>query len=256
MRAIWSGSLSFGLVNIPVSMYGASKENALRFRMLRKQDHCPIKYRRVCEATGEEVPYDDIVKGYEYEKGEFVTLSNEDFANADAKKTKSMAVVQFAEAREIDPQYFVKPYYLEPDKKAEAAYVLMREALRKSKKAGIVTFVIRNREHLGMLVPKGDALMVGELRYANEVQGIGGLHVPGKAKVAENEMKLALLLIDQLTKPFRIDDFRDTYTEALERRIQAKIRGKKPRKEGKAPVPTAVPDLMAALEESLTKSRV
>lgn len=255
MRALWSGSLSFGLVNIPVNLYSATSDRGLRFKLLRKKDLCPISYARVCRSDGREVPYEDIVRGYEYERGEFVVVAPEDFERANARKTKTVDVVSFADEDEIDTKFVDKPYYLEPDKKAENAYVLLREALRKSKRVGIAKFVIREREHLGMIKVEGNAIMLVQLRFADEVKPASSLEIPGKQKVADKEMSLATLLIDQLTKPFDPKDYHDTYTEELQRVIDAKAKGKKPTKKGQAPVATAVPDLMDVLRKSLQQEQ-
>lgn len=223
--------------------------------MLHEKDMGQIGYKKVCKAEEKEVPYDQIVKGYEYEKGEFVVLKEEDFEKANARKTKTIDVVAFAKEQEVDPKYFDTPYYLEPEKKAEHAYVLLREALKKAKKAGVAKFVIRNKERLGMIKPEGNVLMLVQLRYPDELRSSGALTIPGKETIAEQEMKLAMLLIDQLTKPFDPGEYRDTYTEELEQLIEAKIKGKKPRKKGAEPVPTAVPDLMSVLMQSLQEEK-
>src|SRR5215211_1486354 len=142
MRALWTGSLSFGLINIPMKLYSATQEHGLNFDMLHKKDLSPIRYARICKADGKEIPYKDIVKGYEYQKGDYVVLVEEDFKRANIKKTKSIEMIEFTKESEINPLYYEKPYYLEPDKGADKAYVLLREALLKSKKVGIAKFVL------------------------------------------------------------------------------------------------------------------
>lgn len=256
MRAIWSGSLSFGLVNIPVKLYSATKDQALKFHMVRTSDQCPVGYRRICKMTGDEVPLESISKAYEYEKGEFVVLEKSDFEKANARKTKTLDVVAFVKEQEIDSKYFEKPYFLEPEKKSDHAYVLLREALRKARLVGIVRFVLHNREHIGALKPEGNMLMVEQMRYETEMRSPAALAVPGKQAVAEKEMELARLLIAQLTKPFDPAEYSDTYTEELERVIAEKAKGRKPKKKGQAPQPTAVPDLMSTLMRSLEQEEV
>lgn len=251
MRALWTGSLSFGLVNIPVKLYSATQDRALKFRMLHGKDESPITYSRICEREGKEVPYEEIAKGYEHEKGDFVVLDKKDFEGVDQKLVKTIDVKAFVKEDDIEAKYFEKPYYLEPDKKAVPAYVLLREALRKAKKVGIATFVIHQREHLGMIKPEGNLLMLEQLRYADELRDAGALDVPEKATIPVEEMKLAQLLIDQRTRPFQAEEYRDTYTESLEAIIAAKVKGRKPKKKGAAPQPTQVSDIMAMLRESL-----
>jgi DNA end-binding protein Ku len=154
MRAIWSGALSFGLVNIPVKLYSATAGMGLDLTMLHKKDISPIRYARICRADGKEIPYEDIVKGYEYQKGDYVILTDEDFKKASVEKTKAIEIESFVKESEIDPIYFEKPYYLEPEKGAQKAYALLRESLKKSKKIGLAKFVLRNREHLAAIRPK------------------------------------------------------------------------------------------------------
>jgi DNA end-binding protein Ku len=198
---------------------------------------------------------EDIVRGFEYEKGTFVVVDAEDFERANARKTKTIDVLSFTNEKDIDLKYVDKPFYLEPDERAGSAYILLREALRSSKKVGVAKFVIREREHLGMIKTEGDAIMLVQLRFADEVKPPSTLEIPGKKKMTDQEMKLALLLIDQLTKPFRVEEYQDSYTEELERVIAAKAKGKRPAKKGQAPVATAIPDLMDVLRKSLEQEQ-
>lgn len=254
-RPFWSGTISFGLINIPVRLYAATQERNLNLDMLRKRDLCPINFARVCRATGEEVPLDEIVKGYEYQKGDYVVLDEEDLKRADVKKTQSIEVVEFVKESEINPDYFEKPYFLEPDRGAAKSYVLLREALRRSKKVAICKFVLRTRENLGALRAEGDALVLNQMRFQSELREPAGLDLPPSEEVNPREVEMALKLIDQLTEPFQPEEFHDTYREELEEIIRAKAQGKRPAAKGKAPKPTAVPDLMETLRASLEHER-
>ncbi|MBW3538502.1 Ku protein [Candidatus Parcubacteria bacterium] len=255
MRAIWTGSLSFGLVNIPVRLYsGAESGSGLDLNMLHKQDLSPIRYAKICRADGKEVAYEDIVKGYEYQKGDYVVLTDEDFKRANAKKTKTIEISEFTGEDEIDIRYFEKPYYLEPDKGAEKPYALLREALNRSKKVAIAKFVLRNREHIAAIKPVGKALVLNQMRFTSEIREPSGLKLPDEA-VAGKEVDMALALIEQLTEPFIPEDFHDTYTEELEKVVRAKAKGKQPAAKGQEPENTQVKDLMAALKASLEQEK-
>lgn len=252
MRSIWEGSISFGLINIPVRLYTAVRERKLTFKYLRKDDLCQIKYVRVCKTTGEEVPYEEIVKGFEYQKDEFVVLEDEDFKKADVKKTHSIEVFQFAVAEEIDNDLFEKPYYLEPTKEAGKAYALLRSALKKSGMVGIAKFVLRAREKLAVIKQKGDMIILQQIRFADELVDSGDLIFPQVQKGQQKELEIAVKLIEQLSAPFEIEKYHDTYTEALEKVIAQKAKGKIPKAKGKIPMPvTEMEDIMAKLKESL-----
>lgn len=256
MRAIWSGSLSFGLVNIPVKLYSATGENKLNLDMLHKKDLSPIRYARICRADGKEIPYDEIVKGYEYRSGDYVVLTDEDFKKANVEKTKAIEIEQFTKESEINTIYFEKPYYLEPEKGAEKAYVLLRESLKKSKKIGIAKFVLRNREKLAAIKPSGNALILEQMRFAEDIRPTSDLNLPDSKKIGNREIEIALALIEQLTEAFKPDKFKDTYTDDLKKVIEAKAKGKPVKAKGKLPKNTDVADLMAMLKKSLEKERV
>jgi DNA end-binding protein Ku len=223
--------------------------------MLHKKDHEPIRYARICREDGKEVPWDEIVKGYEYAKGDYVILTDEDFKKANARKTKTIDITEFTDEDEIDIRYFEKPYYLEPDKNAQKAYALLREALKRSKKVAIAKFVLRNREHLALIKPVGNALVMDQMRFQNEVRQPVDLNLPNKGDASKKEIDMALALIDHLSSPFAPEDFHDTYTEELEDIIAAKAKGKKPKKQGNEPQPTQVKDLMSMLKASLEKEK-
>jgi DNA end-binding protein Ku len=250
MRAIWTGSIGFGLVNIPVRLYSATANTGLSFDLLTK-DMCPIRYARVCRTNGREVPFEDIVKGYEYQKGDYIILSEEDFKKANAKKSKTIEIVDFAKESEIDTVFYEKPYYLEPDKNAQKPYALLREAIRKSKKVAIAKFVIRNREHLAVVKPYENVLVLNQLRFADEIRGGEDLKLPAKGDVKDKEIDMALNLIDQLTTKFDPHKYKDTYTEELKEIIAEKAKGKTPKQKGKAPKNTEVGNLMDMLKASL-----
>jgi DNA end-binding protein Ku len=256
MRALWSGSISFGLINIPVHMYsGSHAHEGLDLDMLHDKDHAPIRYARVCREDGKEIPWDDIVKGYEYRDGDYVVLTKKDFAQANAEKTSTIDIQQFVEEKDIDIRYYEKPYYLEPDKGADKAYALLRESLEKSKSLALVKFVMREREHIGAIKPIGRALVLVQMRYQADLREPGNIKFPTDKGVTKAELEMASKLIKQQTKPFIAEDFHDTYTEELEEVIKDKVKGKKPPKAAKTPKSTKTTDLMAALKASLENSK-
>ena len=165
MRSIWKGALSFGMIHIPVRLYSASKSRELKFKLLHKKDLSEIRYARICKADGKEIPWEEIVKGYEYQKGDYVVLTEEDFEKADIKKTRTIEILDFTDENEIDTLYYSSPYYLEPEKGAGKAYALLREALKRSKKVAVGRFVFRHHEHLGVVRPHGDLLVLHQLRH-------------------------------------------------------------------------------------------
>jgi DNA end-binding protein Ku len=258
MKSIWTGSLSFGLVNIPVKLYSASQERTLSFKLIDKHGNCPISYERVCRSNHKEVPYEDIVKGYEYQKGDYVVLDEADFRKASATKTDLIDIVQFSDEGDIDPIFFEKPYYIEPDKKSAKAYALLRDALAKTKKVAIATFVMREKEHVAAIVPEKDILILHQLRYSDEIKKGDDIEAPKNAPYREEELHVALSLIEQLDKKFDPKKFHDRYTEELEAIIKAKAKGKTVKivKE-KGPVATTdMRDLMKLLKLSLEKEKV
>jgi DNA end-binding protein Ku len=253
MRAIWSGSLSFGLINIPVKLYSASEERGLNLDMLDKATHKPIGYARVIRGTHQEVKWENIVKGYKYRNGDYIVLLDEDFKAASPEKTRTIDIVSFTAESEIDPKYYEKPYYLEPDAKSTKAYALLREALAKSKKVAVASFVMREREHVAIIKPAGNVLMLEQLRWDEDIRSTSGLNLPAKESFKERELEMALQLVEHLTAHFDAKQFKDTYTEQLMQVIEAKAKGRKPRtKAEKAEAPTEdVDDLLAILQESL-----
>lgn len=254
MRPLWTGSISFGLVNIPVKMFsGVHPHEGLDLDMLHKEDHAPIRYARICRKDGEEVPWNDIEKGYEYQDGDYVVLTQSDFDKANPKKTQTVDIQQFVASSEIDIRYFDKPYYLEPVKGGEKAYALLHAALEKSDKLAIATFVLHQKAHLAALKPVGRALVLNQMRYPTDLREATDLKFPTHKDLSEREIETAIKLIKQETRPFIPEDFHDTYIEELEDIIEAKVKGKKPKAHSKKPHDTAAGDLMAALKASLTE---
>ncbi len=255
MRPMWSGSLSFGLVNIPVNVYKATGEDRPRFHWLRKKDMARVRYVRVSEADGQEVPYDELVHGFEYAKGEYVALSDRDLEKANVRKTKTIDVVAFIDPAEVDPILLEQPYYLEPNSGADKAYSLLCRALLKTGKAGLAKFVFSNRERLGMIRAAGEMLWLEQVRYPAEVRETAELKIPAAALGTTAELAMAETLIAQLAKPFNPTDYHDTYREDIERIVAQKVAGKRTTAVGSAPEPTRAKDLMEALIASLDKTR-
>jgi DNA end-binding protein Ku len=255
-RPSWTGMISFGLVNVPVNLYVAVKPEIHAMNYLRKDDLCPISYKKVCRVTGEEVPYKDIVKGYEYREGDYVVLSDDDFEKADVKRTSTIDVEAFVDESDVDPKYIEKPYYLEPQKKGHKAYALLREAMARSKKVAIGVFVLREREHLVMIKPEGQVLLLLLLRFDASLRSPAELDLPDKAEVPKNQMELALELIRKFEGPFKPEAFKDTYAARLRAIIAAKAKGRTVHvREEEAPRETEVEDILSKLKESLSATR-
>jgi DNA end-binding protein Ku len=253
MRSLWTGAIGFGLVNIPVKLYSATQQSDLDLDMLDKKDHSNIRFKRVNEKTGKEVAWANIVRAYNYD-GNYVVLSDEDFKQASPEKTKMIEIAEFVEEKQIDSVYYETPYYLEPQKGGEKAYVLLRDALKKTGKTGLSTFVLRTKESLGLIKPSGKLLILQKIRYAQEIREVEDLKVPETAPKAP-ELKMAISLIDQLTGKFDISKYKDTYSEELMKLIEAKAKGKKiPVPEMKV-VHSTSKDLMEQLKASLETKR-
>lgn len=255
MRPIWKGAISFGLVNIPITLYPATRREELRFHFLRKGDLSPINNKRVSEADGKEVAWEDIVRGYEYEKGKFVLINDDDFARVDVEATQTVDIQEFVELEEINPMFFSKPYYMEPGKGGAKAYALLREVLRGTKKVGIAKVVIKTREHLAAVKAQGDALVLELMHFSSEIIDSGELHVPGETKVGKKEAVMAKQLVESMSGKWESEKYKDDYKEALMKVIEKKVAagGKdvaKPRKT-KGVKATNVIDLVAVLQKSL-----
>ncbi len=251
LRALWKGSISFGLVNIPVRMYTASHEREFKFVMLHEKDHSQIRYARICKTEEREVPWEEIIKGYEYQSGEFVILNDEDFSKANLTRSKSIEIVDFVKESDIDTIYYSKPYYLEPEKNAGSPYSLLREALRKSKQVGVARYIIHNHEHIGVIKPYGEMIVLNELRYDNEVVPSTDFNIPEKKRVSAKELEVAIQLIDHLTTSFDPTKYKDTYAEEIHKIIKQKAKGRKVRPKGQEPIPSKVQDIMSLLKASL-----
>jgi DNA end-binding protein Ku len=251
MRSIWSGAISFGLIYIPVRLYSGSEARDLDFDMLRKGDLCPIRYVRVCESDGEEVEYKDIVKGYQFRKGDYVVVTDADFKRAAPKKTQTVEIVAFIKESEVDAKLLEKPYFLEPVKGAAKAYALLREALRKTDKVAVARYVLRTRERMCLLRAEGDMIVLLQMRWASEVRDPTGLELPSGTDVQKKELDMAVRLVDQLTETFDPNEYHDTYTETLKQFIEDKAAGKVKEPEEEEAIPAEVTDLFAKLRESL-----
>ena len=257
MRAIWKGSISFGLVNIPIALYPATRKEDLKFRLLRAKDLSPVNYKRVAEKDGKEVSWGDIVKGYEYEKGKFVVLKEEDFQRVDLEATQTVDIQDFVDLDEIDPMYFYKPYYLEPQKGGDKAYVLLRDALKANKKVGIAKVVIKTRQYLGGVKPEGDVLILELMHFAEELADPKTLKVPAKLEAGKRELDMAKALITSMSAEWNPEKYHDDYREALMEVIEEKVEsgGKEIENKPKTKhTPTKVIDLVAVLQQSLEQS--
>ena len=256
-RAIWKGSISFGLVNIPIALYPATRREELKFRLLRQSDLSPVNYKRVAEKDGKEVSWDQIVKGYEYEKGKYVVLKDEDFERVDLEATQTVDIQDFVDQEEIDPMFFYKPYYLEPQKGGDKAYALLRDALKDSGKVGIAKVVIKTRQYLAGVKPEDGALVLELMHFADEIADPGKLHVPKKTEVGKREMNMAKSLIDSMSSKWNPEKYKDDYREALMEVIEEKVEsgGKEiEEKPKKAPKPTKIIDLVSVLQKSLEQT--
>lgn len=254
MRSIWTGAIGFGLVNIPVKMYSATESSNLNLDMLDKIDHAHIKYMRVNETTGKEVPWGNIVKGYKW-NNDYVILDEKDFEAASAKKTKTIEISDFVKEDEISSIYYETPYYLEPDKSGTRPYKLLLQALLKTKKVGVATFVMRNKEALAILRPDGDVIVLNKIRFEEEIRDPKELTLPTNTEVKPAELKMAITLIDQLTGKFDISKYKDTYNGELLKLIKAKASGKKIKVPEMKVVHSQAKDLMDQLKASLDVKR-
>jgi DNA end-binding protein Ku len=255
---MWNGSISFGLVTIPVALYPATRREELSFRLLRKTDQSPVNYKRVAEADGKEVPWEEIVKGYEYEKGKFVILKDEDFKRVDLEvAAQSIDIMDFVDAGEINPMYFQKPYFLEPQKGGDKPYALLRKALADSGKIGIAKVVIRTREHLAGVKAQGNAIILEIMHFSDELVDADSLKFPKTDLARAKEIEMAKKLIDGMTTKWDPSKYEDEYKTQLMAMIEEKVK----HPEAKHPLPKAqkkpsnVIDLMSVLEESLSHTK-
>jgi DNA end-binding protein Ku len=250
MRPFWKGAITFGLVTVPVSLYSATRSRDLSFRLLHAKDKSPIDYRRFCEAENVEVPWSDIVKGYEYEKGRFVVMTDDDFEKARVPASQAFEIRDFVPAAEIDFLYFEHPYYAEPGRGGAKAYALLREALVETGRAGIGTIVLRQREHLAALRPSDNVLVLTTMRFADEITPPKSLDVPEDGVGDKRQQALAVRLVESLAADWKPSSYRDQYREVLLTAIKQKLSGKPIRGPAPPKAPKVV-DLMKALQESL-----
>lgn len=262
-RGLWKGAISFGLVNVPVELFSAEKRSSeLDLAMLDKRDLAPVGYKRYNKSTGEDVPWAEIVKGYEYDDDKYVVLSDEDFRRANVEASRTVDIQAFVDLKDIPPFYFETPYYLAPGKRGEKAYALLRDAMKKTGKAGIATVVIRTRQYLAAVLPQDDVLLMDTLRYADGIKAADELGVPSGAlhhKVSAKEIDMALRLIDDMSEKWHPQKFKDTYRDDLMARIKEKIKQGQteeitsPQKGEKEPARADVIDLMALLKKSVAR---
>jgi DNA end-binding protein Ku len=258
MRPIWKGSISFGLVNIPITLYPATRREELRFKFLRKTDLSPINNKRVAEVDGKEVDWEDIVRGYEYDKGKFVVIKDDDFARVDIEATQTVDIQEFVELEEINPMFFSKPYYMEPSKGAGKSYALLRDALRSTNKVGIAKVVLKTRQHLAGVKAQGDALVLELMHFAEELIDASEFNLPSE-DAGKKELDMARQLIGSMSGKWNPEAFKDDYKEGLMKVIEEKVAaGGKHVPSGKKPAgkkPTNVIDLVKVLEQSLRQSK-
>ncbi|HEY6821102.1 MAG TPA: Ku protein [Burkholderiales bacterium] len=261
-RGLWKGAISFGLVNVPVELFSAEKRSTeLDLTMLDKRDLAPVGYKRYNKASGEDVPWSEIVKGYEYEDGKYVVLSDEDFRRANVEASKTVEILAFVDAGKIPPLFYETPYYLAPGKRGEKAYALLRDALRKAGKVGIATVVIRTRQYLAAVFAQDDVLVMNTLRYADELRAAEALDFSSlkHQKISPKELDLALRLIEDMADDWKPEKYKDTYREDLLARIEEKVKAgqteeiTKPEKEGREKAGAEVIDLMALLKRSVER---
>lgn len=256
MRSIWTGSLAFGLISIPVRLYSASDAQKVDLDMLHKKDLSPIRYAIMCKQEEKEIPYKEVIKGYQLEDEQYVTVTKEDFESIGFEKSDVIDIQLFTEESSINSIYYEKPYYLEPGKGASKAYTLLREALEKSGKVALAKFVLRNREHLAVIKVYEDVLILNQIRYQQEIRKHDELKIP-KEKTTAKEMNMALQLIEQLTEGFNPEEYKDTYADDLLAIIKSKSKGKKKEvhKEKKKIEETKTKDLMKQLKASLAQGK-
>ena len=254
MRPIWTGAIGFGLVNIPIKLYSATESSTLDLDMLDKKDHSHIKYQRINEKTGKEVAWENIVKGYKV-NDDYVILDDKDFEAASAKKTKTVEISDFVKEEEISSIYYETPYYVEPDKSGTRAYELLRQALLKTKKVGIATFVMRSKESLAILRAEEKVIVLNRIRFEEEIRDPKELTLPQKTDVKPAELQMAISLINQLSHKFDISSYKDTYSADLMKLIHAKAKGKKIKVPQMKVVHSSTKDLMAQLKASLDTKR-
>jgi len=256
MRAIWKGSISFGLVYIPIAVYPATREEKLSFRQLRASDMSPIRYKKVADADQKEVTADQIVKGFEYERGRFIVLKEEDFAKVRIESTHSIDITDFVDLGQVDPKFFYKPYFLEPQKGGEKAYALLHKALAGTGKIGVAKVVISNREYLASVKPDGLFLVLDLMHFASEILAPDELKDVSSTAITDKELKMAQSLVESMSTPWEPEKYRDEYRNAVMEMIEEKAQHKEvTKKPAAAPRATNVVDLVKVLQESLNRNQ-
>jgi DNA end-binding protein Ku len=254
-RALWKGSVTFGLVNIPIEVHTAVRDDRPHFRMLHAKDKSPVRFERVCIRDGQAVAWNDLVKGYEYEKGHFVVMTKEDFQAAAVEKTRTIDIIDFVKAEEIDDRFFETPYYLVPAKGGERAYALLRSAIRESGRVGVAKFILRDVQHLAAVEAIQDAIVLTVMRFADELVDVKQFDFPADKNTRKAELDMAKALVNGLAASFDPSKYTDEYRENLMRIIQAKLKGKKVHLESAAePRQAEVVDLMERLRRSLAQT--
>jgi DNA end-binding protein Ku len=255
-RPLWKGAISFGLVSIPVELHTAVRDHRPRFRMLHAKDKSPVRFERVCIQDGKPVAWEDLVKGYEIEKGQFVVLTKDDFKAAALEKTQTIDILDFVKAEEIDDRFFEVPYYLTPAKGGDHAYALLRDALKDSERIGVARFVLRDKQHLAAVEVIDQALVLSVMRFEDELVDVDELHFPAKADVRKQELEMAKSLVESLAAKWDPAKYTDQYRENLMRIIKGKAKGRKVALEGGEPHrPAKVVDLMERLRQSLEQTK-
>ena len=260
-RSLWKGAISFGLVNIPVELYPAEEHKEFKFSMLDKRDFAPIGYKRYNKKSGKEVDWANIIKGYEYEKDQYVVLSDEDFKRANVKASRTIDIQLFADRSAIAPYYFETPYYLQPEAQGAKVYALLRDAMARADKVAVATFVMRSREHLATLLPENNVLMLNTMRFEQEILPQPKIESGKRAEASSKEVQTAVRLIEEMSAPFKPDKYHDTYRDDLMKRIKEKIKAGEsktlttPEKGERREERGKVVDLMALLQKSLEENR-
>jgi DNA end-binding protein Ku len=254
-RALWKGAISFGLVNIPIELHTAVRNHRPKFRMLHAKDKSPVKFERVCIRDGHPVAWEDLVKGYEYEKGHFIVITKEDFQAAALEKTRTVDIIDFVKAEEVDDRFFETPYYLVPTKGGERSYALLREAIRESKRIGIAKFILRDAQHLAAIEVIGPSIVLTVMRFADELVDTSAFELPSPKDVGKRELEMARALVNNLAAKWDPSKYTDEYRENLMRIIKAKAKGTHVTIEPSAePREAKVVDLMERLRRSLEES--
>ena len=252
MRSIWKGTIGFGLVSIPMKLYSAVQTSSLDLDMLDGRDHAHIKFQRINENTRKEVPYDKIVKGYKYKDDNYVIVEESDFEAAEPEKTKTIEIESFVDIASVNPMFYETSYYVEPEAKSNKAYALLLQVLKKSKKAGLARFVLRNSESLCIVHPVGKALVVTRIRFQQQIREAEDLKIDDKITINKKEMDMGLALVNQYAENFDVSKYKDTYQEKLLKLIQAKAKGKRPTIKKLKPRKEKEDDLYSQLMGSLS----